>query len=158
MRRLLVLLVCGGALGCPKKESPPTAPAPAEQLALPPSLKTPAAVPPLPDAEVEVVGTWSTKVKAARTIAVAQAEPCLPVPERPTRFGGEQALGEPGPLFAEFFLPQGTTAWVCLYGLDEAGVVVGAVAVPGTPQTFGGIGELMVGPHTVELTPVPPAR
>jgi len=125
-------------------------------LPLPESPKRTDAVAPRPDVEVEVVGKWSSTVKAAKVIVVAQLEPCVPVPARPTRFGGEQAI-EPGGLFAEFFMPWGTTASVCVYALDEQGVVVGAVTFPETPKTFEGLGELVVGPHTVVVAPLPKA-
>ncbi|MBL8941283.1 MAG: hypothetical protein JNM69_42450 [Archangium sp.] len=144
---------------CPKKEEPrPVAPKnePAKvEPKLPESAPNAAAMPPRPDAEVEIVGTWSSTVKAAaKHVVVMQAEPCLPVPATPKRFG-EMVLSEPGSLFAEFFLPQGTTASVCLYALDDAGVVVGALTMPETPKRFEGLGELMVGPHKVEVVPLP---
>ena len=148
------------SVACPRKDAAP-ADAPkviaAPKLALPESKPDPAAVAPKPDAEVEVVGTWSSKVKASKVIVVAQAEPCVPVPSSPKRFGNEVTLDQPGALFAEFFMPQGTVASVCLYALDDKGAVVGAVTVPETPKTFEGLGELMVGPHRVELLPLPPA-
>lgn len=143
-------------LACPKKEeAKPVAEPVKVEPKLPESPPNVAAIPPKPDAEVEIVGTWSSTVKgAAKHIVVMQAEPCLPVPATPKRFG-EQVLSQPGSLFAEFFLPQGTTASVCLYALDEQGVVVGALTMPETPKRFEGLGELMVGPHKVEVVPLP---
>src|SRR5688572_3863507 len=59
-------------------------------------------------AEVEFFGQWGTgEVASTKNIFVAQAEPCTPVPEKPTRYG-EATLDKPGPLFAEFYIPQGT--------------------------------------------------
>lgn len=164
MRRLpLVLLASFFALGCPRKEeSPPKAPAkplevkPEPTLPLPESPPSAAAVPPRPDAEVELVGKWSSKVKAARHAAVAQVEPCLPVPASPKRFGEVTLPPEAhDSLFAEFFIPQGTTAHLCVYAFDDQGAVIGAVTIPETPKRFEGLGELMVGPHTVEVAPLP---
>lgn len=156
MRRLLLAAVATLSVACPKKdatEAPKVAAEP--KLALPESKPNTEAVAPRPDAEVEVVGKWSSKVKASKVIIVAQAEPCVPVPASPKRFGNEVTLDQQGAMFAEFFMPQGTLASVCLYALDEKGIVVGAVAVPETPRTFEGLGELMVGPHSVELVPLP---
>lgn len=157
--RLPALAAACLLLACPKKEEPkPVEPKPEPakvEPKLPESPPNAAAVPPRPDAEVEIVGTWSSTVKgAAKHVVVMQAEPCLPVPATPKRFG-EMVLSEPGSLFAEFFLPQGTTASVCLYALDEKGAVIGALAMPETPKRFEGLGELMVGPHKVEVVPLP---
>lgn len=154
MHRALVLVLSAVALwGCPKKEEvrvevPPPAPR------LPESPKTPVGMAVPPDAEVEVIGTWRSGVKAAQHVAVAQKEPCLPVPATPTRYGASVTLSAQGALFAEFFLPQGTVAHVCLYALDDTGAVVGAVTMPDTPKVFSGLGELIVGPHTVEVKPL----
>ncbi len=158
MRRcpaLVLALLCGSA--CPKKDPPPQPPKVTAEpkLPLPESKPNTEAVAVRPDAEVEIVGTWSSKVKAARVIVVAQAEPCVPVPASPRRFGSELALDQEGPLFAEFFMPQGTLATVCLYALDEKGAVVGAAPFPQTPRTFEGLGELIVGPHAVQVEPLP---
>jgi hypothetical protein len=94
-------------------------------------------------AEVEFFGTWATgEVKAAKYVFVAQAEPCLPVPEKPTRFG-EEKLDVPGPLFAELYIPQGTKGHACIYGLDETGKVVSVANSTQNPMTFEGEGEVM---------------
>lgn len=96
-------------------------------------------------AEVEFFGTWSAgDVKAATYVFVAQAEPCLPVPEKPTRYG-EEKLKAPGPLFAEFYIPQGATGHACIYGLDEGGKVVSASTTGQNPLTFKGEGEVIFG-------------
>lgn len=152
----LLVAACLALCGCPKKESPPpvAAPPPPRAEVLPTSPPTAEAMPPRPDAEVEIVGTWATEVKAARYVLVAQVEPCLPVPATPTKLG-EVTLETPGTLFAEFFFKQGTKAHVCVYGLDSAGAVVGAVTMPDTPRTFEGLGELMVGPHAVTVKALP---
>jgi hypothetical protein len=97
------------------------------------------------EAEVEFFGTWAAgDVKAAKVIFVTQAEPCTPVPEKPTRYG-EQMLEQPGPLFAEFFSPQGTVGHGCVYGLDEAGKVVGVSGSDQNPMRFEGQGEVVFG-------------
>jgi hypothetical protein len=161
MRALVALLACL-LVACPKKKEEP-APAPAVETAkpveprlpLPESPRTAAAVAQRPDAEVEVVGQWRSKVPGAKQhVAVAQVEPCVPVPARPTRFGEAATLEGEG-FFVEYFMPQGTRAHVCLYALDEKGAVVGAATVPDTPRVFEGLGELMVGPHRVEVLPLP---
>jgi hypothetical protein len=70
MHRALVLVLSAVALwGCPKKEEvrvevPPPAPR------LPESPKTPVGMAVPPDAEVEVIGTWRSGVKAAQHVAV----------------------------------------------------------------------------------------
>lgn len=95
------------------------------------------------NAEVEFFGTWAPgEVKAAKVIFVAQREPCAPVPDKPTRLG-EEVLKAPGSLFAEFFIPQGTVGHACVYGLDEAGKVVGVASTTGNPMTFEGDGEVV---------------
>ena len=96
-------------------------------------------------AEVEFFGTWTTgEVVAAKYVFVAQAEPCLPVPEKPTRFG-EVKLDKPGPLFAEFYVPQGSVGHACVYGLDDAGKIVTAANSTQNPMTFKGEGEVIFG-------------
>lgn len=134
MRALLALFLLLSLLGCPQSKSPTGAPgerARKEKRAQ--------------AAEVEFFGKWEAgEVKAAKVVFVAQAEPCTPVPEQPTRFG-EQAMEKPGPLFAEFFIPQGTKGHGCLYGLDEAGKVVGVAGSDQNPMTFQGEGEVVFG-------------
>jgi hypothetical protein len=122
--------------------------------ALPGTAPTPAAQPPPPavapgpkehreKAEVEFIGTWSPgAVKAAKVLFVAQAEPCLPVPEKPTRYG-ETVLKTPGDFFDEYFIPQDSRGHLCLYGYDEAGQVVGAAAWEKNPLRFLGEGEIV---------------
>lgn len=103
-------------------------------------------------AEVEFFGSWSAgEVKAAKYVFVAQAEPCTPVPEKPTRYG-EEKLGAPGPLFAEFYIPQGTVGHTCVYGLDEEGKVVSAAGSTQNPMTFKGEGEVIFGKLDYALT------
>ncbi len=159
--RLPALAAACLLFACPKKEEPkPLAveakvePAKVEPK-LPESPPTAAAVPQKPDAEVEITGVWSTTAKGAvKHVVVMQEEPCVPVPAAPKRFG-EQALGEPGSFLVEFFVPQGITASVCVYALDDKGVVVGALTMPETPRRFEGLGELMVGPAKVQVVPLP---
>ena len=94
-------------------------------------------------AEVEFLGSWNAgDVKFATATFVAQREPCVPVPEKPTRFG-EMKMGAPGPLFAEFFITQGETGHACLYAFDESGKVVGVASSKQNPLTFEGAGEVM---------------
>lgn len=96
-------------------------------------------------AEVEFFGNWDPgEVKAARYIFVAQEETCTPVPEKPTRFG-ETKLEKPGSLFAEFYIPQGSTGHTCVYGLDEAGKIVSVAGSTQNPMTFKGTGEVVFG-------------
>lgn len=131
MRTLLLAVMLVAATACEKSK---TAPAPAK-----------AKEDKSGKAEVEFFGTWSAgEVKAARYLFVAQAEPCLPVPEKPTRFG-EEKLAKPGPLFAEFYVPQGTKGHACVYGVDEAGQVVSAADSTQNPMTFQGEGEVIFG-------------
>ena len=94
-------------------------------------------------AEVEFFGTWvAGEVKAAKYVFVAQAESCVPVPEKPTRYG-ETKLDAPGPLFAEFYIPQGTRGYACVYGLDESGKVVSVAGAKQNPMAFEGNGEVV---------------
>ena len=147
VRALALGTACLALCACPKKDEPaPTPP------------KPPAAKPQLPaaatEAEVEFTGKWSLgPVKAAAVVFVAQLEPCLPVPEKPTRLG-EERLNAPGDLFAEFFIKQGTVGHACVYAKDDAGQLVGAGAFPGNPLTFAGDGEVVF-KGTVELAPLP---
>lgn len=135
MRSLLLALLLVTAASCEKSK---TAPAKAK-------------VETSGKAEVEFFGSWSPgEVKAARYVFVAQAEPCVPVPEKPTRFG-EEKLENPGPLFAEFYIPQGTRGHACVYGLDEAGKVVSAAGSTQNPLTFQGEGEVIFGRLAFEL-------
>jgi len=93
-------------------------------------------------AEVEFFGNWNAgDVKFARAMFVAQSEPCSPPPEKPTRFG-EFELVKPGPLFAEFFIAQGTTGHACVYAFDESGKVVAVGNSTQNPMTFEGTGEV----------------
>lgn len=108
-------------------------------------------------AEVEFTGHWSAgQVSSASVTLVAQLEPCLPVPAKPTRLG-EERLTQPGPLFAEFFIKQGTQGYGCLYAKDAAGRVVGAAAFPNNPLTFQGQGEVVFNAD-LELAPLPPEK
>jgi hypothetical protein len=143
MRQLalgVVTLLCLG--GCEKK--PAAAPAPVTQkLGQPPAR-----------AEVEFSGDWkSNGLAAARTEFVAQAEPCLPVPEKPTTLG-TQKLEKEGPVFAEFFILQGTKGHACLYSWDEHGKVVAAASYAKNPLTFEGSGEIEIGPMVLSLSKV----
>lgn len=138
MRTLLFALLLVTFVSCEKSKTevaPPTAPAAPKKVKEDTAGK----------AEVEFFGTWSAgEVKAAKYLFVAQAEPCTPVPEKPTRYGEEQ-LAAPGPLFSEFYIPQGTVGHACVYGLDEAGKVVSAAGSTQNPMTFKGEGEVIFG-------------
>jgi hypothetical protein len=136
----VVSLLCLG--GCEKKpDAPPTKVV--QKLGQPPKV-----------AEVEFSGDWkSNGLAAARTEFVAQAEPCLPVPEKPTTLG-TQKLEKEGPVFAEFFIPQGTKGYACLYSRDETGKVVAAASYPKNPLTFEGAGEIEIGPMVLSLSKV----
>ena len=95
-------------------------------------------------AEVEFFGTWKLggELKPAKVVFVAQLEPCAPAPDKPTRLG-EAALTDQGPLFAEFFIPQGTVGHACVYGLDESDKVMGVASSSQNPMTFQGEGEVI---------------
>jgi hypothetical protein len=138
MRTLALALVIAVTASCEKsKAPPPPAPAPVEVKK--------EKIDAVGKAEVEFFGSWSPgDVKAASYVFVAQAEACLPVPEKPTRFG-ESKLEKPGPLFAEFFIPQGTVGHACVYGMDEAGKIVSAASSTQNPMTFKGGGEVIFG-------------
>lgn len=131
MHRVTIALLVVLA-GCEKSKAPSPAAAPSKK-----ELRAAG------NAEVEFFGTWAPgEVKAARVIFVAQTEPCAPVPDKPTRLG-EEAMKAPGNLFAEFFVPQGSKVHVCLYGLDDAGKVVGVATTPQNPMTLEGEGEVI---------------
>ncbi len=134
--RLLALVVPGLCLlGCPKSKTEPETP--------PSALAVKKAERASGKAEVEFFGTWSAgEVKAVKVMFVAQVEPCTPVPEKPTRFG-EAKLDTAGPLFGEFFIPQGAKGHACVYGYDDAGRVVGVADSTQNPMTFEGSGEVM---------------
>lgn len=133
MRTLCVAVLIVTFCSCEKSKAPASAPVEAKK-------KDTAG-----KAEVEFFGTWAAgEVKAAKYVFVAQAEPCVPVPEKPTRYG-EAKLDAPGPLFAEFYIPQGTQGHACVYGLDESGKVVSAADSTQNPLTFKGEGEVIFG-------------
>lgn len=145
MRLLLTSLSVLALVACKEQASTPPAPAPAE----PEQVKVTGLGKKKPKdtskAEVEFFGKWAPgDVKAAKVVFVAQAEPCTPVPQNPTRYG-EQVLDQVGPLFAEFFITQGTVGHGCLYGLDEAGKVVGVAGSDQNPMRFEGTGEVVFG-------------
>ena len=136
MRTILVALLLVTGAACEKSKAPRAEIAPA----VTPQKKEKGGD---GKAEVEFFGTWSAgEVKAAKVLFVTQSEPCLPVPGTPTRFG-EAKLDAPGPLFAEFYIPQGTKGHSCVYGLDESGKVIGAADSSQNPMTFEGEGEVM---------------
>lgn len=139
MRTLFFAVLLAVTASCEKSKAPAQAePAPAE-------VKKKEKPDTAGKAEVEFFGNWSTgDVKATSFVFVAQAEACLPVPEKPTRFG-EAKLDKPGALFAEFYIPQGTVGHACVYGLDEAGKVVSAANSTQNPMTFKGEGEVIFG-------------
>ncbi len=139
MRTLVCALLVVAAMSCEKSK---TAPVPAT-APVPEAKKVKADT--AGKAEVEFFGSWSEgEVKAAKYVFVAQAEPCTPAPEKATRFG-EETLTKPGPLFAEFYIPQGTVGHACVYGLDEAGKIVSAANSTQNPMTFKGEGEVIFG-------------
>lgn len=143
MRPHLLAVSCLALFACEKSKpaavAAPPAPAPAAEA---PKKEKPNTA---GKAEVEFFGKWSAgELKPAKVLFVAQAEPCTPVPEKPTRYG-EHTLTEPGPLFAEFFIPQGTVGHACVYGLDAEGKVIGAAGEKQNPMTFQGEGEVIFG-------------
>jgi hypothetical protein len=116
---------------------------------------TPAPTPPLTgDAEVEMFGKWQPgTVKARRVVFVAQAEPCLPPPANPKRWG-ETALEKPGSLFAEYFIPQSSVGHLCLYAFDKKGKVIGTAGYARNPVTFRGEGEVVIQDIELRLEPI----
>lgn len=156
LRWLIPVLVLWGCDKCgdAKVDSAPSGGAPSGGTPSAGAPTAPPARPPVPDrapgptvhhekAEVELGGTWSPgAVKAAKVLFVAQAEPCLPVPEKPTRYG-ETTLKAPGEFYDEYFIPQDSRGHLCLYGYDEAGKVVGAASWEKNPVRFLGEGEIV---------------
>jgi hypothetical protein len=96
-------------------------------------------------AEVEFTGDWKSTVTAKVYYFVLQKDPCQPMTANTTTYGATP-LAKPGPLFAEFFVPQGTLAHVCLFAKDEAGKVVGVASYEKNPVRLEGRGEIVVGP------------
>jgi hypothetical protein len=96
-------------------------------------------------AEVEFTGEWKSSVTAKTYYFVLQKDPCQPMTANTTTYGAT-SLAKPGPLFAEFFVPQGTLAHVCLFAKDEAGKVVGVASYDKNPVRLEGRGEIVVGP------------
>lgn len=150
LRWLIGVLVLWGCDKCgdAKATATPSAGAPLAAAPTPPAQPPAPAAAPGPTvhrekAEVELGGTWSLgAVKAAKVLFVAQAEPCLPVPEKPTRYG-ETTLKAPGEFYDEYFIAQDSRGYVCLYGYDEAGKVVGAASWEKNPLRFLGEGEIV---------------
>ena len=126
---------------CPrKKEEAPSPPA----AAVAPKPKT---------AEVEFFGTFKPgTVKAARAVFVAMQEPCSPLPAEAHLYGQKDI--DVDKLFAEFFPPQGSKGYLCVYGLDAAGKVVGWAAFAKNPVTFQGEGEVVIDHIDVTLEPL----
>jgi hypothetical protein len=144
MRKVCVAALVVLAFGCEKKPA----------AVAPPVVEAKAAPVAESKAEVEFTGDWSRNgVTAEKVIFVAQLEPCLPVPAAPTRLG-EEVMQREGPVFAEFFIPQGTVGHACLYGLNAAGAVVAAASYEKNPLTWKGVGEVVVGPMKFALAPV----
>lgn len=149
MRTLSFALVIAVASSCEKSKAP-VADAPKAAPVEVKKVKSDTAG----KAEVEFFGNWNPgPVQAAKYVFVAQAEPCLPVPEKPTRYG-EATLDKPGPLFAEFYIPQDTVGHACMYGLDATGKVVSAANSTQNPMTFKGEGEVIFGKLDYKLEAV----
>lgn len=135
---LLVLFVL--TVGCQKKAE--VAPA--------------AAPPPAKRAEVEFVGQWKRNgIESATVEFVAQKEPCLPIPAKPTTLGTHPFTTPEGRFLAEFFVEQGTVGHACLYAKDAQGVIVAAASYEKNPVTMQGEGEVVIGPMTLELSKLP---
>lgn len=152
--RLRVLAVCSAvlALGCPKKEQPAAEAKPAPTPTPAAAVK---AAPPA-QAECEFTGSWSPgTTKAARYAFVAQGGPC-----RTGAAGaqlGSMSLAEPGSFFAEFFVPQGSTGHLCVFGYDPSGAIVAVGEPAGNPVRFEGEGEVMFTNLTVTVAALDPA-
>jgi hypothetical protein len=153
MRRRLVftaVLGLGALCGCKKDTAKPAEPAAAPTAR---ALKQQERA--SGKAEVEFFGKWTAaELKPAKVVFVAQVEPCVPVPAKPTRLGEAALKVEPGTLFAEFFIPQGTVGHACVYALDERGEVIGAGGTKENPLTFEGEGEVIKGNLDFTLAPV----
>lgn len=124
--------------GCPKKDK--------EARGSDPEAEKPKGKP----AEVEFFG-WVKpgKVTPARTIFVAQAEPCRPVPHEVHPYGKTELTAEK--LFAEYWPEQGTVGHLCAFGLDEKGQVIAAASYAKNPVTFEGEGEVIFDHVELEL-------
>jgi hypothetical protein len=141
---LVALLLLGCGRCAEKPQAPAVVPKPAD------APRPPRPVAHTERAEVEFFGEWKPGgPKAARVVFVAQAEPCLPVPATPKRYG-ETVLEAPGSFFAEYFIPQDARGHVCLYGYDAQGAVVGAASWKKNPLRFFGEGEVVFA--DIELT------
>jgi hypothetical protein len=128
----------------------------------------PSAEPPTdsrPSFEVELEGVIKTPVqmKAARYVAIVTPEACtldnLATVE--TLAIGE---GRPRPVVRKFWtegnVREGTQAWICVFGLDPSGAVIGFGTSPRNPLTLrgGGKNEIEVEDLDVTLQPVAPPR
>lgn len=106
-------------------------------------------------AETEFFGeVRSGGVKAARLVFAVTRSPCTAEAADPGVI--QRAEVQPGKLFHEFFFPQGTKGYACVYALDEGGRVVGHAAHARGPLTFQGLGEVEIRDVNLDLVAVSP--
>jgi hypothetical protein len=107
-------------------------------------------------AEVELFGKWNeNEVKVASARFQVQAEPCLPLIEKPTVFGSKK-LAAPGIFADEYFIPQGSSGHICLFGIGEDGKVNSAATFEKNPVVFQGSGEVVFKDLEMNLNPIVP--
>jgi hypothetical protein len=92
--------------------------------------------------EMEFKGTWeSGGVNVKSVDFVVQSADCGAAK---TQVFGSKTLAEPGAFFAEFFVPSGSQAFVCLYGKTESGEIGAKAAYSGNPVRVTGTEEIYV--------------
>ncbi len=153
-----IVVACAALLAfeaCPKKDTPPPPP----ELDAGPKVLAPSIAPPSKpaqpaSAECEFMGTWSPgATSAAKYAFVAQVPPCSATPTPATL--GSMPLSTPGSFFAEFFVPQGTSGHLCLFGYDASGAIVAVGEPAGNPVRFEGEGEVMFTGLSITVAAVP---
>ncbi len=92
--------------------------------------------------EMEFKGTWSSGGVNVKSVEfVVQSADCGATK---SQVFGRKPLAEPGAFFAEFYVPSGSQAFVCLYGKTESGEVGGKAAYSGNPIRVAGTEEIYV--------------
>lgn len=154
-RILAACAVAAVSAGCPKKDAAPPA-IDAGPPVVAPSIAPPSKPAQPQTAECEFLGTWSQgSTSAAKYAFVAQTAPCTTTPAAATL--GTMPLSAPGSFFAEFFVPQGTTGHLCLFGYDASGAIVAVGEPAGNPVRFEGEGEVMFSGLNITVAAVPAA-
>jgi hypothetical protein len=107
-------------------------------------------------AEVEILGTVTGPVKAARFRAFVTREPCDMNRTAVTALGKADLVPETSKtFFIEIFVPQNSTGHLCVLALDGRGQEIGFGAARENPMTFAGKGEVTFRP-TVNVEAVSP--